>query len=80
MYEPIHSTWFLKYDKLLLADFNEILIFKLILVIGGWGISCELALRWISLDITCVNNGSGNGNNPLPEPMFNQIYTAIWHQ
>ena len=27
-------------------------IFKQILVIGGWGISCELALIWMSLDFT----------------------------
>ena len=27
-------------------------IFKRILVIGGWGISCEIALIWISLDFT----------------------------
>ena len=27
-------------------------IFKLILVIGGWGISCEFAIRWMSLDFT----------------------------
>ena len=27
-------------------------IFKWILVIGGWGISCEIALIWTSLDFT----------------------------
>ena len=27
-------------------------IFKQILVIDGWGISCEIALIWMSLDIT----------------------------
>ena len=27
-------------------------IFKRILVIGGWGISCEIALIWMSLDFT----------------------------
>ena len=27
-------------------------IFKLILMIDGWGISCETALRWMSLDLT----------------------------
>ena len=26
--------------------------FKVILVIDGWGISCEIALRWLSLDLT----------------------------
>ena len=28
------------------------LIFEIISVINGWGISCELALRWMSLDLT----------------------------
>ena len=28
------------------------LIFQMISVIDGWGISCELALRWMSLDLT----------------------------
>ena len=28
------------------------LIFKIILVIDGWGISCEFALRWMSLNLT----------------------------
>ena len=27
-------------------------IFKPILMIGGWGIACEIALRWMSLDFT----------------------------
>ena len=27
-------------------------IFKQILVIDGWGISCEIALTWMSLDFT----------------------------
>ena len=38
-----------------LGDFNDILdgiIFKINLEIGGWGISCEIALRWISLYLT----------------------------
>ena len=35
-----------------LGNFNEILdvIFKQILVFNGWGISCEIALIWMSLD------------------------------
>ena len=33
-----------------LGDLNE--IFKLILVIVDWGISCDIALRWMSLDLT----------------------------
>ena len=28
------------------------LIFQIISVLDGWGISCELALRWMSLDLT----------------------------
>ena len=32
-------------------NFRQV-IFKLILVIVGWGISCEIAFRWLSLDIT----------------------------
>ena len=31
-------------------------IFKHILVIDGWGISCEIALKWLSLD--CTDNQS----------------------
>ena len=37
-----------------LGNLNEILrhvIFKQILVIDGWGISCEIALIWMSLDL-----------------------------
>ena len=60
-------------------------IFKQILVIDDWGICCEIALIWLSLDfIWSVNIGSGNGlvtlgNEPLPEPMLTQITVAIWH-
>ena len=28
------------------------LIFQIVSVIDGWGISCELSLRWMSLDLT----------------------------
>ena len=27
-------------------------VFKRILVIDGWGISCKIALMWLSLDLT----------------------------
>ena len=27
-------------------------IFKLILMIGGWGVFCKIALRWMSMDLT----------------------------
>ena len=52
-------------------------IFKYILVIDGWYISCEIALIWMPLDFTddqstlvwiWVNIGSGNG------------FAAWWHQ
>ena len=38
-------------------------IFKRILVIDGWGISCEIALIWMTLGLHwwSVNIGSGNG-------------------
>ena len=37
-----------------LGNLNEMLgtILQIISVIDGWGISCELALRWMSLDLT----------------------------
>ena len=33
-------------------ELNFIVIFKVILVIDGWSISCQIALRWMSLDPT----------------------------
>ena len=67
-------------------NFSKV-IFKLILVIAGWGISCEIAIKWMSLDLTNkVNIGSGNGlvpsgNKPLPDPMLIQFHVAKWpHQ
>ena len=65
------------------------LILKQVLVIDSWDISCEIALRWMSLDLANdqwqVNIGSGNdsvpsGNKPLPEPLLTQSYDAIWHR
>ena len=62
-------------------------IFKLILVIDGWDIACEIALIWMSLyftdDYWSVNIGSSNGlvpsgNKPLPKQMLTQISVAIW--
>ena len=35
-----------------LPDIFRYLIFQIISVIDGWGISCELALRWMSLNLT----------------------------
>ena len=34
-------------------------ILKLMLVIVGWSISCEIDLRWISLDLTVSMEGNG---------------------
>ena len=39
--DPGKSEWHFRY-----------LILQIISVIDGWGISCELALRWMSLDLT----------------------------
>ena len=58
------------------------LIHTLIIVIDGWGMHCEIARRWMSLDFAddyLVNIGSGNGlepssNKTLPEPMLIQFY------
>ena len=33
-------------------EWKVIVIFKLNSVIDGWGISCEIAIRWMSLDLT----------------------------
>ena len=56
------------------------LIFQILSMTNGWCISYEIALRWMSLDLTDdkVNIGSGyglvpSGNKPLPEPMLTQI-------
>ena len=46
-------------------------IFKQILVIGGWGISFEIALILMLLDFT-------DDQSTLPEPMLTQIYVAKW--
>ena len=53
-------------------------IVKWILVIDGWGISCEIALNVTGLHWWSAIIGSGNGlvpsgNKPLPEPMLTQI-------
>ena len=56
-------------------------ICKQILVIDGWGISCEIVLIEMSLDFTDIGSGNGllpDGTKPLPEPMLTQIYVAKW--
>ena len=70
-----------------LGDLDKILdksFFKLILVIDGWGISCEIAVRWMSVDLcddksTLVEAIRPLGTKPLTEPMLTQFYAAIWH-
>ena len=43
--------WHLKINSLTPASFGSVM-FKLILVIDRWGISCEIVLMWLSLDLT----------------------------
>ena len=61
LYNTAESTAMTKVEHR--ADFNSLasgkfewnyrhVIFKQILVIDGWGISCEIALIWTSLDFT----------------------------
>ena len=51
-----YRTWLWRYTCLLLLISMlwhlRYLIFQIISVIDGWGISCELALRWMSIDLT----------------------------
>ena len=65
-------------------------IFNVISVIYGWGISWEIVMRWILLDIgwmSLIDIGSGNGlllsgNKLLPEPVLTQIpchVTSLCH-
>ena len=58
--------------------------FKVILISDGWGISCEIALRWLSLDLTDDKSTLiqvPDGTKPLSEQMLTQIYVAIFcHQ
>ena len=75
----VDHHWWLDINSLAPGEFQQnfsYVIFKWILVIDGWGIACEIALIWMSLDLLWkVNIGSGNGlvssgNKPLPEPML----------
>ena len=55
-------------------------IFNLNSVVYSWGISCEIAFRWISLDLTDDNLGNGlvlSGNKPSSEPMLTHFYVPI---
>ena len=77
------------FNTLAPGRFWFLVIFKLILVIDGWGIFSEIALRRMSLGLTdgwwLANIGSGNGlchqyNKPIPEAMLIPIDDAIcWY-
>ena len=63
------------------------MIFKRMLVIDGWDISCETALGWMSLDLADDKSAlvSGNGfvpsaNKKLPETMLTLFSVAIWRR
>ena len=54
--------------------------FKLISVTDGWGICCEIALRWFPLDLTddklSIGLGTGfvlPGKKSLPEPDVSKL-------
>ena len=52
----------------------------MILVIDGWGISCETALIWMLLDFTGDQSTlvQEDGTKPLPQPILTQISATIW--
>ena len=59
----------------------KFVIFKLIPWIDILSISCEIAIRWMPLDLPGDQSNFGSGNDlvpsdtkPLPEPMLTQIY------
>ena len=50
-----NKLWWTLFNSLAPGRFERNLrkvIFKLILMIGGWGIFCKIALRWMSMDLT----------------------------
>ena len=50
-----YSSMLWQFNSLAPGRFQKnlrILIFKLILMIGGWDIFCKIALRWMSMDLT----------------------------
>ena len=55
---PSRICWplaFMEFNSLAPGRFKRNLrkvIFKLILMIGGWGIFCKIALKWMSMDLT----------------------------
>ena len=87
--QKVHDVPFDMHDRMPIYWLNSLapgrlertfryVIFKLISVTDGWGISCKIALRWIPLDLTddkstlvqVMNGLVPSGNKPLPEPML----------
>ena len=54
-------------------DFRYV-IFKLILVNGGWGISYKIALRWMPIDLTDDKSTAWCRQATLPEPMLTHLF------
>ena len=61
------------------SNFSEV-IFKVILVIGGWSLSHQNAIgpHWRKINIGSGNGLVPSGNKPLPGPILIEIYVAIW--
>ena len=94
-YYPMENQWNyrcfhprkISFNSLALGKFEwnfRHAIFKQILVIAGWGISCDIAIIWMSLGFaddqsTLVQGLVPSGNKPLPEPLLTQISVNIWH-
>ena len=53
-------------------------ILKLILVIDGWGICCEIALMWMSLDFTDDESTLVQVMAWCRQAIPNQISVTIW--
>ena len=79
--------WTARHKGIVISELNiRWVIFKLISVIDGWGISCKIALRLMSLGLTGnkstlvqVMTWVPSATKPLSEPMLTQIPAAIWH-
>ena len=51
VFPPELTHWLLGELKHILVVIDVSAIFKLILAVDDWGIPCEIALRWMSLDL-----------------------------
>ena len=69
----IWTHWPLGDAALILNTFE---IFKLISRIDILSLSNEIALRWMTKDLT--HDTSTSGTKPLPHPMLAQLYDTIW--